>query len=68
MSNELYNGQGMKLLTSVDNFTRESLAIEVDERLGGQRVVEVLMRVAGERWKFGDCIIMESGPMELWVT
>ncbi|GAH72896.1 unnamed protein product, partial [marine sediment metagenome] len=30
MSDELYNGQRIKLLTLVDNFTRESLAIEVD--------------------------------------
>ena len=33
----------------MDNFTRESLAIEVDERIGGHGVVEVLMRVAEER-------------------
>ena len=35
MSDELYNGQRIKLLTLVDNFTRESLAIEVADRLGG---------------------------------
>ena len=29
MSDELYNGHRIKLLTLVDNFTRESLAIEV---------------------------------------
>ena len=49
MSDELYNGQRIRLLTLVDNFTRESLAIAVAERLGGQQVVEVLMRVAAER-------------------
>ena len=41
MSDELYNGRRIKLLTLVDNFTRESLAIEVADRLGGQRLVEV---------------------------
>ena len=49
MSDELYNKQRIKLLTLVDNFTRESLAIEVDERIGGHRVVEVLMYVAAMR-------------------
>jgi len=49
MSDELYNGQRIRLLTLVDNFTRESPAIEVAECLGGQRVVEMLMRLAEER-------------------
>ena len=49
MSDELYNGQRIKLLTLVDNFTRESLAIEVADRLGGQRLVEVLMQVVQEK-------------------
>jgi putative transposase len=30
MADELFNGQRIRLLTLVDNFTRESLAIEVD--------------------------------------
>ena len=45
MADELYNGQRIRLLTLVDNFTRESLAIEVDVHLGGHRVVEVLQRI-----------------------
>ena len=49
MSDEFYNGRRIRLLTLVDNFTRESLAIEVAERLGGQRVTEVLMRLGEER-------------------
>ena len=49
MSDELYNGQRIRLLTLVDNFTRESLAIEVADRLGGQRLVEVLMQVVQEK-------------------
>ena len=49
MSDELYNEQRIKLLTLVDNFTRESLAIEVDERIGGHGVVEMLMCVAEKR-------------------
>lgn len=61
MSDGLYNGQKIRLLTLVDNFTRESLAIEVDERLGGQRVVEVLMRVAEDR-NLPETIRMDNGP------
>ena len=61
MSDELYNGQRIKLLTLVDNFTRESLAIEVDERLGGHRVVEVLMRVAKTRG-LPETIKLDNGP------
>jgi len=49
MSDGLYNGQRIRLLTLVDNFTRESPAIAVDEHLGGQAVVEVLMQVVLER-------------------
>ena len=61
MSDELYNGQRIKLLTLVDNFTRESLAIEVDERLGGHRVAEVLMQVAEERG-LPETIRLDNGP------
>lgn len=46
MSDELFNGRRIKLLTLVDNFTSESLAIEVDEGIGGHGVAEVLMRVS----------------------
>jgi putative transposase len=49
MSDELFNGQRIRLFTLVDNFTRESLAIEVDRSIGGQRVVEILMEIARER-------------------
>lgn len=49
MNDELYNGQRIRLLTLVDNLTRGSPVIEVAERLGGQKVVEMLMRLAEER-------------------
>ena len=45
MSDELYDGRRIRILALVDNFTRESLAIEVDQSLSGRRVVEVLMDV-----------------------
>jgi putative transposase len=61
MHDELYNGQRIRLLTLVDNFTRESLAIEVDQHLGGQRVVDVLSRLAMERG-LPKKIYLDNGP------
>jgi len=61
MSDELYDGRRIRLLTIVDNFTRESLAIEVDQHLGGQRVVEVLMRLGEERG-LPELIRVDNGP------
>jgi len=42
MSNELFDRQLIRFLTLVDNYTSESLAIEVDCHLGGHKVAEVL--------------------------
>jgi putative transposase len=61
MSDELYNGQRIKLLTLVDNFSRESLAIKVADRLGGQRLVEVLMQVVAEKGS-PKVIRVDNGP------
>ena len=49
MSDELFDGRRFRLLTIVDDFTRESLAIEVDQRLTGNRVAEVLGRIGRVR-------------------
>jgi putative transposase len=49
MSDELFDGRRIRLLTIVNNFNRESLAIEVAAGMGGQRVVEVLSRLGQER-------------------
>jgi putative transposase len=39
------NGQKLKLLTVVDEWTRECLAIEVGARINSSRVIEVLSRL-----------------------
>jgi putative transposase len=52
----------LKLLTIVDTFTRESLAIEVDTSISGERVARVLDRVIGERGAQPDEIVMDNGP------
>lgn len=43
------SGRKLRLLTLVDEFTRECLAIEVDHRLPASAVVAVLERVVAER-------------------
>ena len=50
----------MKLLL-VDNFTRESLAIQVGQRLTGDDVVAVLERVQADRGK-PQSIRVDNGP------
>jgi putative transposase len=61
MSDEPYDGRRIRLLTLVDNFTRENLAIEVSDHLGGHRVAEVLMRLGEER-NLPETIRVDNGP------
>lgn len=46
---QLGNGQKFRALTVIDVFSRESLAIEVGQRLRGEHVVEVLNRLVKQR-------------------
>lgn len=41
------NGQQLKCLTEIDEFTREALAIDVAGRIGSTRVKEVLAKLIG---------------------
>jgi putative transposase len=61
MSDALYDGQKIKLLTLVDNYTRESLALEVSWRLGGHGVVATLMQVVEEKG-LPKSIRIDNGP------
>ena len=45
MSDQLYDGRRIRLLTIVDNHTRESLAIHVGQRIRGCEVVGVLEQI-----------------------
>jgi putative transposase len=42
MADQLFTSQRFRLLTLVDNFSRESLAIRVGQRLTGDDVVQTL--------------------------
>ena len=49
MADELFNGCRFRLLTIVDDFTRESVAVEVGRRMTGGHVVEALERISRVR-------------------
>ncbi|HEV2715837.1 MAG TPA: IS3 family transposase [Terriglobales bacterium] len=54
-------GKVIRMLTIVDDCTRECPAIEVDTSLGGWRVRRVLDRIAGERG-LPEAIVLDNGP------
>jgi putative transposase len=56
VADQLVNGHRFRVLTVVDVFTREGIAIEVGQSLRGEHVVEVLTRLAAQR----------SAPTRLW--
>src|SRR5690606_18417145 len=61
MADQLFNGLRFRLLTLVDNFSRESLAIRVGQRFTGDDVVGVLEAVAAER-QAPRSIRVDNGP------
>jgi putative transposase len=54
-------GKVIRMLTIVDDYTRECPAIEMDTSLGGLRVRRVLDRIAGERG-LPEAIVLDNGP------
>jgi putative transposase len=71
MADTLFESQKLRLLTIVDNFSRESLAIEAGYRLRGEQVVSVLSRLIRERgmpqsiW-VDNCTEFTSRAMDQW--
>jgi putative transposase len=61
VSDALGDGRKFRALTLVDDFTRESPAIEVDFSLPGERVVQVLDRVTATRG-YPTAIVLDNGP------
>lgn len=57
----LANGRKFRTLNLMDGYTREALGMEVDTSLPGQRVVQVLERVAQERG-LPEAIQVDNGP------
>ncbi len=49
VSDALFDGRRLRELTVVDAFTREALAIDVDQGIKGEQVVEVMKRISSIR-------------------
>ncbi len=62
MSDQLFDGRRFRLLTLVDNFTRESLAIRAGQRFTGDDVVAVLEAVRQRRGAVPESIRVDNGP------
>ena len=60
-SDALANGRKFRTANLKDDCTRECPAIEVDFSLPGERVVELLNRVARERG-YPDILVVDNGP------
>jgi putative transposase len=56
------NGQKLRLLTVTDEFTRESLAIEVGRNLPAEKVAATLERVISERGAAPGYLRSDNGP------
>ncbi len=61
VSDTLADGRVFRTLNIVDDFTRESVAIEVDTSIGGRRVALVLERL-GELRGLPETIVTDNGP------
>ncbi len=62
VSDALHWGRKIRMLTVVDAFTRESLAIEVDTSLSGVRVARVLDQIIDRRGAAPEEITLDNGP------
>ena len=73
VSDTLFNGRRIRALAIIDLYTRESLAIEVDHNLPGQRVVRRLDRLI-EQKGIPEAITTDNGPeftsivMDTWAN
>lgn len=71
VSDSLYNGRRFRVLTIVDDLSRECPALEADHSLTGKRVTRVLDRIALTRG-VPDVITVDNGPefiskaLDLW--
>lgn len=61
MSDSLTDGRKFRLLNIIDDFNRESLAVEVDTSLPSLRVIRVLERLVAQRGKPAN-IRCDNGP------
>jgi len=71
VSDQLVNGRTFRALTIVDVFSREALAIDIGQRLGGEHVVAALNRLVAQRGR-PEVLFMDNGSeftgrlLDLW--
>lgn len=71
VADQLANGARFRTLTIIDVFSKEALAIEVGQRLGGEHVVAALNRLAAQR-KAPEYLFVDNGSefagrlLDLW--
>ena len=61
MADQLGDGRRIRVLTIIDHYTRESMAMEVGQSMGSSEVIEVLERLGRMRRKPGT-ISVDNGP------
>ncbi len=61
VSDSMTNGQNLRVLVIVDDYTRECVAIEVDTSLSAMRVCRVLESAIGQRGR-PESIVVDNGP------
>ena len=61
LQDALASGRPIRLLSIIDVFTREALALEVDTSLPGRRVVRILDRLLAERDRPAQ-LVLDNGP------
>ena len=61
VSDALFDGRRLRALTVVDTYTREALAIDVDQGIKGEQVVETMARIAATRGS-PRTIRVDNGP------
>lgn len=61
VADELEDGRTLRVLNTVDDFSRECPGVEVDRSLPAERVIALLERIAKER-PLPTTIVMDNGP------
>ncbi|MEJ2067226.1 MAG: integrase core domain-containing protein [Deltaproteobacteria bacterium] len=61
MSDSVSDGRKFRVLTIIDDFTRESVGMEADTGISGERVTRVLDRIS-EGIGLPETLVMDNGP------
>ena len=73
VSDKLADGRSFRILTAVDQFTRECVWLEADRSMTGMKVLQALEKARGERGSLPKSITVDNGSefcsraLEAWV-